>query len=172
MFLPQPQKLEHLPTLKTVIHKVRELGERTNEQLDLIDKVQLAANKLKRKIGGMDMAKRVKELELKENDQRGRLERVRRRFEVIGKGAADCDGYTSNTEEATFIVSFGVHGAGHAAGGDARDAAEAAERSGGVRLHPGSPQRGQTGARALAAGALGAEPAVREGICGAVRVHT
>ena len=30
---------------------------------------------------------------------------VKVRLEVIGKGASDCDGYTSNTEEATFIVS-------------------------------------------------------------------
>ncbi len=29
---------------------------------------------------------------------------VKVRLEVIGKGASDCDGYTSNTEEATFIV--------------------------------------------------------------------
>jgi hypothetical protein len=36
----------------------------------MIDKIQLKANKLKRKIGGMDMMKRLKELELKENDQR------------------------------------------------------------------------------------------------------
>lgn len=33
------------------------------------------------------------------------MEKLRKRFEVIGRGAADCDGYTSNTEEATFIVS-------------------------------------------------------------------
>lgn len=64
----------------------------------------------------MDMMKRLKELELKEDDQRTRLEKVRKRFEVIGKGAADCDGYTSNTEEATFIVSiylFCLSYAGH-----------------------------------------------------------
>lgn len=52
----------------------------------------------------MDIAKRLRDLELREDDQRTRLEKLRKRFEVIGKGAADCDGYTSNTEEATFIV--------------------------------------------------------------------
>lgn len=62
MFLPQPQKLEHLLTLKVTITKVRELGERTNGQIALIDNMQLLANKLKRKIGGMDLLKRLKEL--------------------------------------------------------------------------------------------------------------
>lgn len=59
--------------------------------------------KLKRQVGGMDMLNRIKEVEIKENDQRGRLAKIRVRLEVIGKGALDCDGYTSNTEEATFI---------------------------------------------------------------------
>jgi len=52
--------------------------------------------------------KRLRELELREDDQRVRLDKVKKRFEIIGKGAADCDGYTSNTEEATFIVRFEV----------------------------------------------------------------
>ncbi len=50
------------------------------------------------------MMKRLKELEAKEADERQRLSNVKARLEAIAIGAADCDGYTSNTEEATFIV--------------------------------------------------------------------
>eukprot|EP00347_Sterkiella_histriomuscorum_P007817 403347449 len=103
IFLPMPQKLENLKTLKDTIKKVRELGEHLNKNLESIDLYQVNAVKLKRKIGGMDIAKRLKDLENREEDQRSRLEKLRKRFETIGKGAADCDGYTSNTEEATFI---------------------------------------------------------------------
>ena len=63
-------------------------------------------HKLKRKLGGLDIAKRLGDLENREINQRERLEIIRTRLEEIGKGASDCDGYTSNTEEATFIVNF------------------------------------------------------------------
>jgi len=61
--------------------------------------------KLSRKIGGLDIAKRLRNLKDREEDQSMRLESLKKRFEFIGKGAQDCDGYTSNTEEATFIVN-------------------------------------------------------------------
>jgi len=54
--------------LKVTIHKVRELGDKTNQYLELIDEISINASKLKRKIGGMDLMKRMKELELKEDD--------------------------------------------------------------------------------------------------------
>ena len=62
---------------------------------------------MKRDIGGMDLSKRYQNQKKIENDQRERLENVKSRLERIEKGALDCDGYTSNTEEATFIVSNG-----------------------------------------------------------------
>jgi len=60
---------------------------------------------LKRQLGGLDLVKRYNELKEGEKDQRHRLINVKKRFERMGKGASDCDGYTSNTEEASFIVS-------------------------------------------------------------------
>lgn len=50
--------------------------------------------------------KRYNELKEGESEQRRRLMDVKKRLDRIGKGTADCDGYTSNTEEATFIVSI------------------------------------------------------------------
>lgn len=54
--------------------------------------------------------KRHNEVKYSEDDQRKRLEQVKNRLDRIAKGAQDCDGYTSNTEEATFIVKivFGI----------------------------------------------------------------
>ncbi len=34
---------------------------------------------------------------------------MKKRLDRIGKGTADCDGYTSNTEEATFIVILFIY---------------------------------------------------------------
>lgn len=42
---------------------------------------------------------------MKEDDLRQRLNDIKKRFKVIYKGGEDCDGYTSNPEEDTFIVS-------------------------------------------------------------------
>lgn len=41
---------------------------------------------------------------MKEDDLRKRLADIKKRFKVIYKGGEDCDGYTSNPEETTFIV--------------------------------------------------------------------
>lgn len=104
VFLPQPSKLDDLITLKMAVHNVIELGKRTGRNMETVEDTLAQAGKLRRKIGGMDLLKRLKELEDGERDQAKRLERAKERFEAIGKGANDCDGYTSNTEEATFIV--------------------------------------------------------------------
>ena len=63
-----PQKLENFKTLRDTIKKVRELGEHLNANLESIDLYQINAAKLKRKIGGMDIAKRLKDLENREED--------------------------------------------------------------------------------------------------------
>lgn len=51
-----------------------------------------------------DLKAKYDEIQRKNNSQQLRLEEVKRRLDVIAKGAQDCDGYTSNSEEATFIV--------------------------------------------------------------------
>ncbi|CDW88775.1 UNKNOWN [Stylonychia lemnae] len=99
-----PQKLENLTLLASVIVKIRELGIKLNKFIEQLDDTILNGVKLKRKIGGLDIAKRLRDLKHREEDQSMRLELVKKRFEFIGKGAQDCDGYTSNTEEATFIL--------------------------------------------------------------------
>ena len=50
--------------------------------------------------------KRYRELQEGEQEQRKRLEDVMVKLERIRKGTSDCDGYTSNTEEATFIETL------------------------------------------------------------------
>lgn len=105
VYLSNPQVLEDLVVLKQSISKVVELGDATNTSIEMIDKLQLLAARLKRQIGGLDMQKRHKELLGQSLEHRERLVGVKKRLERIGKGASDCDGYTSNTEEATFIVS-------------------------------------------------------------------
>ena len=55
-------------------------------------------------MGGLDLMKRYRDLTAAETDHQDRLAEVKKRFDRIAKGAGDCDGYTSNTEEATFIV--------------------------------------------------------------------
>lgn len=86
--------------------KVVDLGVKTNKSLEAIDRVTILNEKLRRKIGGLDLMKRIKMVEGKALDQSERLARIALRFEALDKGASDCDGYTSNTEEATFIVSI------------------------------------------------------------------
>jgi hypothetical protein len=43
---------------------------------------------------------------MKEEDLRRRLNELKKRFKTIHKGGEDCDGYTSNPDETTFIVSY------------------------------------------------------------------
>lgn len=43
---------------------------------------------------------------MKEDDLRRRLHDLKKRYKVIHKGGEDCDGYTSNPEETTFIDSL------------------------------------------------------------------
>jgi len=53
--LSKPQVLDDLVILKQSISKVVELGEATNTSIEMIDKLQLLAARLKRQIGGLDM---------------------------------------------------------------------------------------------------------------------
>lgn len=107
IYLPQPKALEDLHTLKIVVGKLRELGESVNMSIDKLEQLLLLAFRLRRQIGGLDLMKRHNEMKFAEEDQRKRLEAIKGRLERISKGASDCDGYTSNTEEATFIVRNG-----------------------------------------------------------------
>lgn len=108
VYLSNPQALEDLVILKQSVSKVVELGEATSTSTEMIDKLLLLTARLKRQIGGLDMQKRHKELLGQGSEQRERLAGVKKRLERIGKGASDCDGYTSNTEEATFIVNYSL----------------------------------------------------------------
>jgi len=47
-----------------------------------------------------------KMLEMQEDEMRARLNKIKKRFLIIHKGGNDCDGYTSNSEEANFIVTL------------------------------------------------------------------
>lgn len=105
-FEQQPAKLEPLPTLKEVIQKVRELGDKLLNSMDQLQDCLSEANKLKKQIGGQDQQNKWKALEMKEDDLRRRLNELKKRFKVIHKGGEDCDGYTSNPEETTFIVTI------------------------------------------------------------------
>ena len=46
------------------------------------------------------------DLKDRNNDHMRRLEQIKIKLEVIDSKAKDCDGYTSNSEETTFIVTF------------------------------------------------------------------
>ena len=46
------------------------------------------------------------DLKDRNNDHMRRMEQIKIKLEVIDSGAKDCDGYTSNSEETTFIVTF------------------------------------------------------------------
>jgi hypothetical protein len=84
---------------------VRELGDKLNTAIDEIDAFSIETGKFRRQMGGLDLMKRYKDLTAAEIDHQDRLAEVKKRFDRIAKGAGDCDGYTSNTEEATFIVT-------------------------------------------------------------------
>lgn len=50
--------------------------------------------------------KLIEELERLNNDHIERLADIKVRLDTIGKGADDCNGYTSNPEEGTFIETL------------------------------------------------------------------
>jgi hypothetical protein len=62
--------------------------------------------RLRRQIGSLDLMKRWRQLSAAENNQERRLDTVKTRLDRIAKGGNDCDGYTSNTDEATFVVRY------------------------------------------------------------------
>jgi len=93
-------KLESLPA---IVELVRTVGESLAQKTEDLDKLASLVRALRKEQGGIDATKRIKEAEHMEKEQRRRLQEIQKRFERVERGAGECDGYTSNAEEGTFI---------------------------------------------------------------------
>ncbi len=58
------------------------------------------------RIGGYDHAQKIREFEGAEKDQRRRLEKVLERLVRLERESGVVDGYTSSTEETTFVSTL------------------------------------------------------------------
>ena len=92
--------------LRDCIVRIRELGDKTSGCLAKMRDMLEMTEATMRKLCGMDLVWRLNDLEYRVNDQRARLEKVGRQHLQLGKGADDSDGYTSTSEEATFVYSL------------------------------------------------------------------
>jgi len=99
----QQNKLQHLPVLRDVIKKVRDLGDQLLDTMQGLQQASDSARKFKQELGSKGTQNRWKFLSTREEELRGRLMAIKKRFQMIRKGGEDCDGYTTGSEEELFI---------------------------------------------------------------------
>ena len=89
-----------------LINTNRTLGIDLKTHTDYTDKVLRQIQHFKHQLCGIDLIKKLRELDHAEKDYRRRLVDIEKRLDRLATTAGDCDGYHSSQDEGMFVQTL------------------------------------------------------------------